>query len=98
MVLSADEERRSFGAVDGTLAPAFSGPAMDGEKETLYTGPAWPINLLELAGGGSLGFAGIIEGRGSPAKFQTRMYDSSVPAATRRLSSENSRHVMLEYS
>jgi hypothetical protein len=33
--LSEEEERRSFGAVDGTEVPAFSGLVIDGENETL---------------------------------------------------------------
>jgi hypothetical protein len=35
MVLSEEAERRSLGAVDGRDVSAFSGPAIDGEKETL---------------------------------------------------------------
>jgi hypothetical protein len=27
----------SLGEVEGTAGPAFSGPVIDGEKETLYT-------------------------------------------------------------
>jgi hypothetical protein len=37
MVLSDEDDRRSLGAVEGTVGPAFSGPAIDEEKETLYT-------------------------------------------------------------
>jgi len=35
MVASDEDERRSFGAVEMVSGPAFSGPAMDGEKDTL---------------------------------------------------------------
>jgi hypothetical protein len=35
MLLSEEDERRSLGAVEGTVAPAFSGPAIEGENETL---------------------------------------------------------------
>jgi hypothetical protein len=35
MVLSDDEERSNFGAVEGVRLLAFSGPEMEGEKLTL---------------------------------------------------------------
>ena len=47
---SEEEERRSLGAVETVSASAFSGPAIDGENETLYTGAEWPISRRELVG------------------------------------------------
>jgi hypothetical protein len=73
MVLSEDDDSRSLGAVEGTVAPAFSGPAIDGEKATLYTEAEWPIRRRELDGGGSFGPAGIADCKASPWRFQTRM-------------------------
>jgi len=35
MVLSDEDERRRFDLVDGVALDGASGPAMDGEKETL---------------------------------------------------------------
>lgn len=81
MLLSDDELSKSRGLVGVTAVPAFSGPPIDGEKETLYTGAEWPMSRRELDGGGSFGPVGKVDFRASPLRFQTRMYDSSVPQA-----------------
>jgi hypothetical protein len=73
MDLSEDAESRRRGAVDGTLEGAFSGPAIEGENETPYTGPECPIRRRELEGGGSLGPDGRVDGKAPPERFQTRM-------------------------
>ena len=49
----------------------------------------------ELEGSGSLGPVGTVDWRALPWRFHTRMYDSSVPTATRLASSENSIQVRL---
>jgi len=97
MVLSDEEERRSLGAVEGVDASELSGPSIEGEKDTLYTGAECPMRRRELDGG-SFTLDGTTDGRASPCKFQTRIYDSSVPTATRFVSSENSMQVILHSS
>jgi hypothetical protein len=73
MLRSEEQETRSLGAVDGVESLASSGPAIDGEKETLYTGAEWPMRRRELDGGGSFGPALTADLSGSPWRCQTRM-------------------------
>ncbi len=51
-----------------------------------YTGPECPINRREADGGSVSGPLGRAEPKGLPSRFQTRIYDSEVPAATSSLS------------
>ena len=96
MVLSDEHERRRLDPVEGTALDGPSGPAIEGEKETLYTEAEWPMRRREFEGRASLGPPESVDFSASLCIFQTRMYDSSVPIATRLLSSENSMQVMLE--
>jgi hypothetical protein len=89
MVRSAEDERSHRAFVGAT---AFSLGVADGANATAYTGPEWPIKRRELVGGSS---ALSSEGIFFPSRLQTRMYDSCIPAATSRLSSEKSRQLIL---
>jgi len=68
--LSADEDRRYLGPVDGA---GGSEPAIEGENETAYTGPAWPMRRRDEDGCGSLGLGGRAEIMALPSKLHTRM-------------------------
>jgi hypothetical protein len=72
MVLSAEDERRYLGPVEGESGNGF---AVDGEKETAKTGPACPIKRRELDGLLSLSLSALILGNGLPSSVQMRMYD-----------------------
>jgi hypothetical protein len=95
MDLSDDDERRRLDPVEGTELDGASGLAIEGENETLYTEAEWPMRRREFEGGESLGPPESVDFNASPCMFQIRMYDSSVPIATRLLSSENSMQVIL---
>lgn len=90
MVLSAEDESNQRAFVGAT---AFSVGVADGAKETAYIGPECPIRRREFVGWSStLSSAEVIF---FPSRLQTRMYDSCIPAATSRLSSEKSRQLTL---
>lgn len=67
----------------------------EGEKESAYTGPECPMSIREEDGPGSEGAEGRIDVRGCPVSDHTLMYESDVPAATSRLSEENSMQLIL---
>jgi hypothetical protein len=76
MDLSSEHDKRNCESVGGPFATGF---AVEGEKATAYTGPAWPTKRRDdeicLSGSGSVDCSGL------PSRVHTRIYDSAMPAA-----------------
>lgn len=70
MVLSADEDKRCFGFVEGESGFDVM---IAGENETAYTGPECPTRRRDAEGGCAVDPGGRAEGKALPSRLQTRM-------------------------